>query len=616
MCGIGGCVVRPGVEVDRERLAALGAALIHRGPDGAGLEVIGNVGLVHRRLAILDPSAAGRAPMADAAGRIWLTFNGEVLNHAALRDELPEPSGGWRGGSDTETLVHGLATHGPAFVARCEGFWAWAALDTERRELSLVRDRLGVKPLHVWAGEDELWFASELRALRAAGVPMAPDAEVLRHATATGWANGRRGLVAGVTKVAAGTRIVVDSQTRATRAERWFAPGELVTRERTRVAARRPRAAARAALEAALQTAVRRRLTADVAVGTMCSGGIDSSLVTAYAAREQPGVVAYHAAIADQPEQDERVWAELVARHLGVELRRLDVTGESWRRDFVLACAHVEAPMLHPSSVAMLQISARAREDGIVVLLSGEGADELFGGYSFLHRAERRDVERRGHGFEAGLRELYRWAGRRGLARAATGCPAGLGPSAEVNAEERAIVARALAAHDGVLRGANKRLAGRLLGDLEAYLPHLLNRQDGAAMAAGVEMREPFLDSDLVALCVNLPLEQRVGPGQKGLLRELALERLPRAAVERPKRGFGMDAGAYLRGAVRPDALRDGALREALGVGRAEWEAGLAATVDHVPLLLWSAEVVCRVLFRGELVAEVDQAIWREPQAA
>lgn len=603
--------MRPGAEVDRERLAALGAALAHRGPDAAGLEVIHNVGLVHRRLAILDTSDAGRAPMADATGATWLTFNGEVLNHAALRDELPEPAGGWRGGSDTETLVHGLATHGPTFVTRCEGFWAWAALDPGRGELSLVRDRFGVKPLHVWTGPDELWFASELRALRAAGVPMAPDTETLRHATATGWANGRRGLAAGVVKVGAGTRLIVDVASLVTREERWFAPGELVDRGRTRAAARRPRLAARAALEAALKTAVHRRLTADVPVGTMCSGGIDSGLVTAYAAREQPGVVAYHAAIADQPAEDERVWAEQVARHLGVELRRIDVTGETWRRDFVRACAHVEAPMLHPSSVPMLQISERAREDGIVVLLSGEGADELFGGYSSLHRPERRDVERRGHRFESGVRELYRWAGRRGLARARTGLPAGLGPAEHVNAQERAIVARALAAHDGVLRGAEKRLAARLLGDLDAYLPHLLNRQDGAAMAVGVEMREPFLDSDLVRLCVNLPVSQRVGPAQKGLLRELAVEVLPRAAVERPKRGFGMDAAAYLHGAVRPGALRDGALREALGVGREEWDAGLATTLDHAPLLLWSAEVVCRVLFRGESVEAVEEAVWR-----
>lgn len=612
MCGIGGCVVQPGSEVDRKRLAALGAALAHRGPDGRGLEIVGRVGLVHRRLAILDPSPAGRAPILDAGRRVWLTHNGEVLNHAQLRGELPQPAGGWRGGSDTETLVHGLATQGPGFVSRCEGFWAWGALDTDRGELTLVRDRFGVKPLHVWTGPGELWFASELKALKAAGIPMVPDAETLRHATATGWANGPRGLVAGVRKVAPGTRLVVDVGTLEAREERWFDPGALVERERVRAAARRPRPVARAALEAALQTAVRRRLTADVPVATMCSGGIDSGLVTAYAAREQPGLIAYHAAIADQPDQDESVWAEQVARHLGVELRRVDVTAERWRADFVRTCAHVEAPMLHPSSVAMLQISARAREDGIVVLLSGEGADELFGGYGFLHRAERRDFERRGHRVEGALRELYRWAGRRGLERAATGRPAGLGPSAHVNAEELAIVSRALAAHDGALRGPERRLAGRLLGDLEAYLPHLLNRQDGAAMAVGVEMREPFLDTDLVRFCVNLPLAQRVGPAEKGLLRELALQHLPATAVQRPKRGFGMDAGAYLKGAVRPAALRDGALREALRVGRAEWDAGLSAAADHAPLLLWSAEVVCRVLFRGEGVDAIEQAIWRD----
>ncbi len=585
------------------------AALAHRGPDGHGVEVVGNVGLVHTRLAILELSEAGRAPMADATGAVWLTFNGEILNHASLRDGLREPPGGWRGHSDTETLVEGLSSRGRRFVEDCEGFWAWGALDTAARELELCRDRFGVKPLHVWAGADELWFSSELGALRAAGVPMVADAEVLAHAAGTGWANGTRGLVDGVRKVAAGTRLVVDTQTLTVREERWFAPAELVTRRPRPVP--RPRAAARAELEAALKDAVRSRLTSDVPVGTMCSGGIDSGLVTAYAAQEAPGTVAYHAAIADQPEHDERIWAEAVAAHLGVELRRVDVTAASWRRDFVRACVHVEAPMLHPSSVAMLQISERARADGIVVLLSGEGADELFGGYSFLHRPERRDVERGERRLESVIRRLYRWAGRHGLERAVTGTPAGLGPSEVVNAEERAIVARGLAAYDGRLGGADRRLAGRLLGDLEAYLPHLLNRQDGAAMAVGVEMREPFLDTDLAAFCLALPLDQRVGPAQKGLLRELGLEQLPRAAVERPKLGFGMDASAYLRGAVRPEALADGALREALEVPADRWRGELAADGAAHGLLLWSAEVVCRRLFRGESVAAIEQAVWR-----
>ncbi|MCW3010882.1 MAG: hypothetical protein JWO90_1286, partial [Solirubrobacterales bacterium] len=193
-----------------------------------------------------------------------------------------------------------------------------------------------------------------------------------------------------------------------------------------------------------------------------------------------------------------------------------------------------------------------------------------------------------------------------------TGVPLGLGPCPAVNAEEHAMVARGLAAHDGVLRGADRRLAGRMLADLEAYLPHLLNRQDGAAMAVGVEMREPFLDTELVAACLALPVVQRTGPGLKGLLRELALELLPPTAVERPKRGFGMDAGAYLHGATRPEALRDGALREALGAGREDWAAAVGEDRDADRLLLWSAEVVCRLLFRGESVEEIEEAVWRD----
>ena len=147
MCGIAGCVCPPGSEPDRSALERMSEALSHRGPDDAGIEVVGNVGLVHRRLSIVDPTSSGHQPMALDGGRWWLTYNGEVFNHLDLRAELGDRP--WRGGTDTETLLHALDVWGDDAVARCNGLYAFAALDRDRGRLWLVRDRFGVKPLYV-----------------------------------------------------------------------------------------------------------------------------------------------------------------------------------------------------------------------------------------------------------------------------------------------------------------------------------------------------------------------------------------------------------------------------------------------------------------------------------
>ena len=608
MCGIGGCVVPAGAQVPRDRLAALVAALGHRGPDDTGVEVVGQVGLVQARLAIVDPSPAGHAPMRSADGGWWLTYNGEAFNHIDLRSQVTDVA--WRGGSDTETLLERLAADGDpdAVLARINGFFGLAALDVAGRTLHLARDRWGVKPL-CWTREADgtLWFASELGALRAAGVRLKPDVETLEHGVALGWVNGPRTVAAGVRQLLGGERLELDVATGAVRTLRWARPAELVDPTLLRAARSRPRPAARAALAEQLDQAVARRLLADVAVGTMCSGGIDSSVITALVAARDPGVLAFNAAIADQPDNDEHEHAAAVAAHLGVELVTVRVDARSWREDFVRTCRHIEAPMLHPSSVAMLQIARAARERGVEVLLSGEGADELFGGYAFLHAKARRDHERRGNTAERLAREAWRWLGRHGVQEAAEPGPIGLGSSPAANRYERRVLTEACDAYRGVLSGAEGRWAAGLLADLSSYLPHLLNRQDKAVMACSVEMREPFLDAELVRFVLSLPLEQRVEPGVKGLLRELALERLPRSTVERPKRGFGIDAGAYLRGATRPEALTDGALRELLGLPHD----ALAAAAAEGALLPWSTEVLCRTLLRGESDDAVERAIWR-----
>jgi asparagine synthase (glutamine-hydrolysing) len=575
----------------------MSAALAHRGPDDSGVEVAGPVGLVNRRLSIVDPSPAGHGPMADAATRWWLTYNGEVFNHLELRAELGAVE--WRGGSDTETLVELLARFGADAVPRCNGLFAYAALDVEARRLLLVRDRFGVKPLYVARHDGALWFASEIGALLAAGVPRRVRADVLRHAVETGWANGRQTPIEGIERLMPGTLAEVDVDTMAVAERRWYDPLDAIDSERS--------AAGADDVETALRRSVRRRLMSDVPLGTMCSGGLDSSLITAIAAEEGTHH-AFNARIVDQPEWDEGPFAEAVAEHTGVELHTVGMDAERWRRELVAVVRHIEYPLTHESSVPMAAIAELARSRGVKVLLSGEGADELFGGYGWLHHHAFADFRSRGTRLEAAARRVYRALQRRGFLVSRLMPDPRPGPAASVNEYERDRFDRAVAAYDGdgPLRA---RLAGAMAADLDLYLPHLLNRQDKSTMMHSIETRVPFLDPELVALALNLPLEVRVEPERKAVLRAIGRRLLPAAVVERPKVGFGFEVGEYLTPAVRPEFLGDGALREAIGVDGATWARRLPELCGALGPV--TGEIWMRTVIGGETDDAVMGAIWR-----
>jgi asparagine synthase (glutamine-hydrolysing) len=570
-----------------------------------GVEVAGGVGLAHTRLAIVDPSPAGRQPMSTPDGRWTVTYNGEVFNHMDLRAELdPEP---YRGGSDTETLLRALAAWGPDAVRRCNGLFAFAALDRERRRLLLVRDRFGVKPLYLARRPEGLWFASEMRALLAAGVEPRPRLDVLQHFVAHGWANGTATPIEGIHRLLPGTMLLVDIDSLALEERGWYRPMQAVDPDWARALARLSSDEACDALEATLHESVRRRLMADVPVGMMCSGGLDSSLLTAFAVEEHNGIHAYNASVPGQPEVDEARWARSLAAHLGIELHTVELTPESWRRMLVDVVRHHEYPLVHPSSVAMSAIAGLARSHGVKVLLSGEGADELFGGYDDLHVHDYLDFRARGKPLESSARTMYRRLQAMGLRPVRHPEPVP-GPSTEVNAFDRY-------AYDGALRayrhhrGARRRLEARLLAEVGAgHLPHLLNRQDKTTMRNSIETREPFLDPDVVALALNLPLEARVEPTRKAILREVARRWIPITLIERSKLGFSFEVIDYFRAAARPEFVSDGMLRELVGdCTHSMWRP------RAVGMRIWTAEVWARLFLGRESVAAVEEALWRNP---
>lgn len=540
MCGIVGCY-RPGgaTAADADHAARATATLRHRGPDGIGAWSDGPVALGHARLSIID-LATGHQPLHNEDGRIAVILNGEIYNYQDLRRELIALGHRFRSQADTEVIVHGYEAWGDRVTDRLDGMFAFALWDGHRQRLLLARDRFGEKPLyHTTLPGDPgvVWFASEIKALvDHPGVPRALDAANLeeyllyRHVLAPGT------LFAGVRQLPAGHAMVIADGEVTVR--QWYdetaAPGPGV-----------PADAGAGLLEASIE----RRLMSDVALGTVLSGGIDSTLVSAIAARHRPGLDTFCVGFED-PTLDERPYARAVATMIGSRHHELviaadDILGElrqlTWAND---------EPLTHPNSIAMHLIFRFAKlERGVTVLLSGEGADEVFGGYDWYRVLARRS-------------RLFDWPG----ARAAAGLVPGergrtLRRLADpeypllANAFSRPGEVAGLVGRTPAVPASRRRawppgargLEGMFRYDQRSYLPALLQRQDRMSMAAGVEARVVFLSHPLVEWANRLPSGARVSAvGRKLPLRQLVARLLPEFPVDRPKVGFALPLRTWL----------------------------------------------------------------------
>ncbi len=326
--------------------------------------------------------------MEASSGQWLLNFNGEIFNHAELREQLPGPD--YDGRSDTETLLRALTVWGEGGIARCNGLFAFAALDRARRRVLLVRDRFGVKPLYFARVNGGVYFASEIGALFAGGVPREPQVEVLRDILQSGWNDGRQTPTMNVERVPPGAIIEISLDTLAVSERRWFEPGTLVDPDYAAELAGLSRAQLAQELEQALRRSVRRRLMADAELGTMCSGGVDSSLLTAYAADEKPGLTAFHVSVANG-DGDRRA---SLGRAGGEGTRRRARGRVDVRSILVRRVGRRSPPFWLPASERERggdrEMSRLANDRGVRVLLTGEAADELFGGYRYRHRSQYR----------------------------------------------------------------------------------------------------------------------------------------------------------------------------------------------------------------------------------
>jgi asparagine synthase (glutamine-hydrolysing) len=531
MCGIAGELRFDGLQPDPSRIDRMTAALARRGPDAEGRHFDGPVAFGHRRLAIIDLSPRSAQPMVDEAAGLALVFNGTIYNYPKLRAELIGRGHHFHSDGDTEVILRAYAEWGEACVERLSGMFAFAIWDRRAGRLFLARDRLGIKPLYYSRTGDRVRFASSIQALLAAGeVDTAIDPVALHHHFSLhAVVPAPRTLLAGVRKVEPATTLGFDLSGRVRERRYW------------QLAAQRPRHAMdehewQAAIHDALCAAVQKRLTvADVKVGVLLSGGLDSSLLVALLAEHGVGdLLTFSVGFEDQPEErgHEFEYSDAVASHFGTRHHQYAIPNHAVLDRLPEAVDHMAEPMVGQDAVAFYLLAEQVSKT-VKAVQSGQGADEVFGGYFWYPRMRAETVgepvERfRRHYFDRDHDEFL----------------ATVDPRHHGADHTAALVAARLA----------EPLADEFIDQVLRMDVTMLitddpvKRVDNMTMAWGLEARVPFLDHEVVELAAQMPPELKLASGGKHILKGIARGLLPDAVIDRAKGYFPMPALKYVRG--------------------------------------------------------------------
>jgi asparagine synthase (glutamine-hydrolysing) len=567
MCGIVGIVsLNPQAHVGTERIERMRDLLAHRGPDGKGTWSEGPVALGHRRLAIVDVQG-GHQPMSSGDGKLWITFTGEIYNHASIRAELQQRGHRYRSRSDTETILHLYEEEGDRCVEKLEGMFAFGLWDSARGRLLLARDRLGIKPLYYAVSDREIVFASEIKAVaNACATRPELDPCVLPEFLAHGFTSGSETFFRGIRKLMPGHTFSWSASEGQCLRRYWQVPtapadSQLSMRDCAEQ------------LRADLIDSVRAHLMSDVPLGLFLSGGLDSSIIAAVmASLVKDPIQAFNVSF-DDKDSDESPHARLAADAVGAVSRGVVVSPTAFFRELPRLIWHEDEPIAFPSSVPLYFVSRLARDHGVKVVLTGEGADELFLGYQRYRVTE--------------------WNARLGRPLWALGRRQGRAPLrgwvAKLPARVRRYAERTFLALDDGPRSlffdnfavfpaamqqdlfaaphsfgacdpyaAGMQLYEQAVGgplerasyvDLQTYLVELLMKQDQMSMAASIESRVPFLHHTFVERVVAIPTRCKLrGWRTKAVLREAVRGLVPKTILQRKKMGFPTPIGRWLRG--------------------------------------------------------------------
>jgi asparagine synthase (glutamine-hydrolysing) len=587
MCGFAGLLSRSELSSDIDQvLENMGLAIEHRGPDSGGIwsDAASGIGLSHRRLSIMDVSSHGAQPMRSVSGRYIIAFNGEIYNHIDLRDKLASEQHviQWAGHSDTETLLACFEVYGiEATLSQLHGMFAIALWDREQAQLTLMRDRLGEKPLYYgWQGEAFL-FGSELRALKAVpGFKSPVDPQALSLFLRYGYVPAPLSIYARVNKLMPGEYLQVSRRDPQPVSRAYWSVDEVVRNGLNAPFQGTPDEAV-TALESKLKTTIGRQMLSDVPLGAFLSGGVDSSLIVALMQAQSSEKIKTFSIGFEDPRFNEAPYAKEVAQHIGTEHEELYVSAKQ-ALDVVPMLPDIwDEPFADPSQIPTFLVSKLAKGQ-VTVSLSGDGGDELFCGYNRYLVAGKlwRYMKPIPSGLRAGVGRLLtavepggwdslgRWLpGSKGLGSIGdkvhklAGVFAAQGPHDVYNnivsnhAQAKDLLRQPVIDSRSV-RQANHGLCDvqqMMAWDLKEYLPgDILTKLDRAAMAVSLEGRAPFLDHSVVEFAWSLPLAYKFREGEtKWALKQVLYKYVDRALIDRPKMGFGVPLRDWLTGPLK-----------------------------------------------------------------
>lgn len=541
----------------------------HRGPDGHGIHLDRNVGLGHLRLSIID-LCTGAQPMANEDETIWIVFNGEIYNFQELRDQLVAKGHVFRSRSDTEVIIHAYEEFGPDCLNRLRGMFAFAIWDSKRQRLFIARDRVGIKPLYYCQDKDALWFASELKGIITdPAVKREINSQAIRTFLSFNYVAGEETLFRSIRKLLPGHYLLVENGKVTTRQywdlryteERWPQPFEETVEE----------------LHAMLRDTVRDHMIADVPVGVLLSGGVDSSAMLNFAVQATGKTVnTFTVGFDGNQVVDERPYARLAAEKFGSRHHEISITEEDFWNFLPTYAWHMEEPVCEPPAVALYYVAKLAREH-VKVVLSGEGGDEAFAGYPNYPNMLSLDRIRAATGpFARSIGGVTDWVGgalnKNRLQRYghALGRPLAehyfsrtSGPTSFFNSQSKRFL------NEGFFNRtesptnfiaelmkpvSDESLLNQMLYvDSKTWLPDdLLVKADKMTMANSIELRVPLLDHKVLEFAASLRSDCKVrGKETKRVLKAAFAKVLPPEIIHRKKAGFPVPYEGWLRNGLR-----------------------------------------------------------------
>lgn len=596
MCGIA-AVVGTDQQDAKSKIRAMMSHLKHRGPDASGFANFDTVALGNTRLAMQDPGKKANQPMQGKSNDWTLVYNGEIFNHHALRKRMGRTD--WKTKSDTETLLFGLMEFGPEFIKLIDGFFAFVAYHKPSERLLIARDRLGVKPLYIGQVNHALWIASELKPIIKAGFEQHVDPTILLDSLLHRWSNGKQTPIKGIERYEPGcySWICINSLERTT--TKWYTIQDSIKASLYRYYNSLTTSEVQEILHERLKASVVNRSLSDAPVGVMCSGGLDSSLITAlFAKQSSKKLTAFSATFPNQPEVDESIYAATVCKAVGVNYVPVPIEKKDWKDKFVSCVEHFGYPLVHESSIALSILGQKVNSLGYKALLSGEGADELFGGYGSRHIQLRHNYDDRWRQpSELSIPSSDHWVTYLNTPE----------ESNTVVTEKKRI--HELVKHLDFLPPQERMLKAAVLSDLTNFLSHGLNRLDKNMMQESIEIREPFLSNSVVDFAINLPLDFSIKPELKACLKNMATPYLPKSIIERNKVGFSYACDDILKD-VNPEFLNTALLRDVFQVSKENWASLTLSLTGRSLMRFLSAEAWLQCLISGRNSHDVSNSLW------